>query len=498
MLKALERMPKGVTVLYFIQAFSTFAFAILYSSLSLFLTKQLGLSSTLSNSIVGLFLAFNYVLHLLGGVIGGRYLSNCSLFFITTIMQTVGILLLAFIDSSLLYLGLSLFLVGCGLNTTAYNSMLTQRFAQDDNRRESAFFFSYAAMNVGFCAGYIFSGFFDYSNQYQNLFYASIIPNAITLILMWLYWPHLADSNTPFQQIKSSATRYLRSTMGWILILALVPFTLVCFHLSNLSNGVVVGLSIAMFFVILYLGFQQKAVLDKQRIMTFLILTVTSILFWMIYYTGPMGVTLFVKNNVDRHLFNYEFATQWILNINAIVIIIGAPLLSMLLSKLQKKGIKVSVATQFVWAFIILAGSFFMLSGGILTANSQGYSSIFWIILHFTTQAIAELLIGPVGYAMIGRISPPQLQGVLMGTWMMVSGVSASLSHYFSNAMVKAESVDPLISNANYLHVFNQLGTWALIGAIFLYVIARKIKPIIEQDSDSNSETSSSEVISAA
>ena len=105
---------------------------------------------------------------------------------------------------------------------------------------------------------------------------------------------------------------------------------------------------------------------------------------------------------------------------------------------------------------------------------------MYWIILHFVTQAFAELLIGPVGYAMIGRIAPAKLQGVLMGTWMMVSGVSASLSHYFSNAMVKAQATDPLLTNADYLNVFNQLGLWALTGGIFLYFISGKIRNLID------------------
>ncbi|WP_115704613.1 peptide MFS transporter [Legionella sainthelensi] len=485
MLKSLEKMPKGATPLYLIQAFSTFSFAILYSSLSLFLTKQLGLSHTLSNSIVGLFLAFNYVLHLLGGIIGGRYISNRSLFFITTVIQSIGILLLAFSQISLLYLGLSLFLVGCGLGTTAYNSILTQQFVPEDHRRDTAFFLSYAAMNVGFCAGYMISGFFDYSNQYQNLFYASIIPNIVTLLLMWMYWPNLKDNDTPLAKIKNSSALLQKKSFGYVLILFLIPFTLLCFHSAHLSNGAVVGLSIVMFFVILFLGLKQKMMIDKQKIMTFLILTITSILFWMIYYTGPMGITLFIKNNVDRHVSDYELATQWILNINAIVIILGAPLLSMLLNKFQREGFKISVATQFVWAFGILACSFFLLSSGIIFANDLGYTSIYWIIGHFITQSLAELLIGPVGYAMIGRISPPKLQGILMGTWMMVSGVSASLSHYFSNAMMKSQATNPLVTNGDYLHVFNQLGSWALVGGVFLYLISKKINPIIEQDKES-------------
>jgi POT family proton-dependent oligopeptide transporter len=495
MIKTLHKMPKGVIPLYFIQVFSTFSFAILYSSLSLYVTKQLGLSNTVSNSIVGLFLAFNYALHLLGGVIGGRYLSNRSLFFITTILQSIGIMCLVFSQSSLLYIGLSLFLVGCGLNTTCYNTMLADRFHSTDNRREKAFFYSYSAMNIGFFAGYIISGFYDYSNQYQHIFFASLITNLVTLILIAFNWTALEDNNSLLLDLKNDSRQKLRNWIGIAAILILVPFLTVSFNSSDFSNGMVMVLSIIMFFVILFVGHKQKIKADKQKIKAYLILTVTSIIFWMIYYTGPMGVTIFIKNNVDKHIFDYELATQWVLNINALVIIVGAPIMAIIINKLQSKGFNFSVSMQFVWAFIILAFSFFFLACGVTFSNSHGYSSLSWVILHLVAQSIAELLIGPVGYAMIGRIAPAKLQGILMGTWMMVSGVSASLSSYFSNAMMKTESIDPLLTNADYFHVFNQLGTWALIGGVFLYFISGKIRNLIDNTKELEStslETASS------
>jgi POT family proton-dependent oligopeptide transporter len=107
-------------------------------------------------------------------------------------------------------------------------------------------------------------------------------------------------------------------------------------------------------------------------------------------------------------------------------------------------------------------------------------------------QSIAELLIGPVGYAMVGRIAPVKLQGILMGTWMMVSGVSASLSSYFSNAMMKTESIDLLLTNADYQQVFSQLGLWALMGAVFLYFISGKIRRLID-----NTEETETAIISS-
>jgi POT family proton-dependent oligopeptide transporter len=73
-----------------------------------------------------------------------------------------------------------------------------------------------------------------------------------------------------------------------------------------------------------------------------------------------------------------------------------------------------------------------------------------------------------------------KLQGVLMGTWMMVSGASVSLALYFVNSMTKAESTNPLITNVDYLHVFNQLCAWALGSALFLYLVSGKIRGLLD------------------
>lgn len=467
-------MPKEISALCFIQIFSTFSYAILYSSLALYLTKQLHLNQTLSNNIVGLFLALNYVLQLLGGIIGGQLLSNRALFVFSMLIETLGLLCLASAHPPLLYLSLSMFLVGCGLNFTSYNNMLTQRFQREDNRRETAFIFSYAAMSIGFCAGYVLSGFFDYSNHYQGLFYTGIFINFLTFFLTIRNWPALADIATPLKQTIHK-NRIHKNLMGLGSTLLFIPILFLCFNSAELSNRLVVIISLVMFLVILFLGITQKLKADKERIMAYLILALTSILFWMIYFTGPIGVILFIKNNADRHLWGYEIATQWLLNINPFIIIVCAPLLSLMLNKLQKQ-FHFSIPMQFACGFMMLGLSFYSLAYGIHYCNTDGYVSLYWIVFYFILQGISELLIAPIGYAMIGRIAPIHLQGILMGSWMLVVGVAASLSHYFSNSMVKTQALDPLLTNQNYLQVFEELSMWAFIGALFLFLSSRKIK----------------------
>ena len=74
---------KGVIYLHWLNGITTFSFAILFSSLSIYLTKKIGLSQIESNEVVGFFLAANFILHFIAGYIGDRLLSNRLLFAIS-------------------------------------------------------------------------------------------------------------------------------------------------------------------------------------------------------------------------------------------------------------------------------------------------------------------------------------------------------------------------------------------------------------------------------
>jgi dipeptide/tripeptide permease len=149
--------------------------------------------------------------------------------------------------------------------------------------------------------------------------------------------------------------------------------------------------------------------------------------------------------------------------------------------RLRKQNITISISRQFVFSLFFIALSFLMLALGILDSDTEGLISMSWIVAHYILQSIGELLIAPVGFAMIGHIAPEKLQGLMMGIWMMVSGISATLSHYFSNLMTKSESINPLISNEHYMNVFSQLGLYALLGAFILWLFSNTVEKSIRK-----------------
>ncbi len=214
--------PEGTAALFFIQIFATLGFAVLYSTLVLYATKHLQLGVKEATTLMGVFGAFNYGLHLFGGYLGGRFLSNRNLFVGGMALQVVGCACIATGTLALFYVGLAFFLTGSGLNVTCINMMLTQRFTSDDPRREGAFLWNYAGMNVGFFVGFTAAGYFQATESYASLFIFATIGNFVAIVLAFFNWKTLTDRNTSLLETTPAQFR-MRQLAGIAILIGPVP-----------------------------------------------------------------------------------------------------------------------------------------------------------------------------------------------------------------------------------------------------------------------------------
>src|SRR3954470_19682725 len=220
--RRLAQIPEGTAALFFIQIFATLGFAVLYSTLVLYATKHLHLTAAEATTLMGVFGAFNYGLHLFGGYLGGRFLSNRNLFVGGMVVQVLGCAAIATGSTPLFYVGLALFLTGSGLNVTCINMMLTQRFAPEDPARESAFLWNYAGMNIGFFIGFTAAGYFQDTESYSSLFIFATLGNFGAIVLATLAWKTLYDRNTPLLDAKGKEFQW-RLLAGTGIVLGIVP-----------------------------------------------------------------------------------------------------------------------------------------------------------------------------------------------------------------------------------------------------------------------------------
>ena len=468
----------GANILFFVQIFATMGFAVLYSSLVLYATKQLGFSENSANAIMGIFGAFNYGLHLFGGYLGGRFLSNRNLFVIGMVLQVIGCYLLSSANIDGLYWGLALFLTGSGLNVTCINMMLTQRFTPTDPRRESAFLWNYAGMNLGFFMGFTVAGYFQLSLDYHSLFLFATLGNIIAIVLTAIFWRHLRDLDTPLSH-RERPQRLQRLAIGGVILLLLLPLVKVMLTHSEVSSYFVLGLGAIVFIALCIITARHHESAERARMLAYLILTLGSLVFWSLYQLAPMGLMLFAENNLNLQLFGWHIAPQWIQDINTLVIVLGGPLLALLFKRMRGRGINIDIPSQFAAALLFMGGGMLVLPIGIKLAASNGLVDFQWIFWSYLLQSIGELLLSPIGYAMIGRLAPQQYQGLLMGSWMMVSGIASILAGYLSQAMPTAQGTTPLLTNPAYSHLFMLLAVASVVTALVLALLIPLLRRLI-------------------
>lgn len=481
-------MPSGAGALFLIQIFATLGFSVLYSTLILYATQGLHMSDTLATSITGSFVALNYFLHLLGGYIGGRYLSYRSLFCIGMMAQVLGCVLISTPDTDHLLWGLASFLGGSGLNVTCINCMVTQLFEPDDKRREAAFLWNYSGMNVGFFVGFSLGGYFHLTHGYHTLFLLSALGNVIAMAMLFYNWKKLKDRDTSFIALPSLSQRNSR-LLGIGMVITLILSLRILLEHTTLCNQLIMVIGALMLALMITLSLKEPGHAQRNKMRAYIILALASVIFWTLYQLAPMGLNLFIERNVDRHILGMVIAPQWVQNINTIVIILGGPILSVVFTQMRERGINISIPFQFSLALLLIGTAFVILPIGISFANAEGYVNFYWILASYVLQSSGELFISPIGYAMVGQLAPLHLRGLMMGMWMMITGIAAILSDHFSKvALGSAISTDPLVTNANYSHTFGMLGWSAIAAGIVLLIAVPLVSRLTHEKKHSHGE----------
>jgi POT family proton-dependent oligopeptide transporter len=211
----------------------------------------------------------------------------------------------------------------------------------------------------------------------------------------------------------------------------------------------------------------------------YLILTMGSLMFWSLYQMAPSGLMLFAVNNVDLMLGRVQIQPQWIQNINTVCIVLGGPLFAALFTRLRANGWRIDIPKQFATSLLLMAVAFLILPLGIKLAGVDGKSAFGWLFASYVLQSIGELLIMPIGYAMIGKIAPKQYQGIMMGSWMLVTGLASLFAGDFSGMIPEPTGSTPVATNPGYAKLFAELGAGSLIVGIALLVLIPFLQKLI-------------------
>jgi POT family proton-dependent oligopeptide transporter len=390
-----------------------------------------------------------------------------------------------------MYWGLALFLTGSGLNVTCINMMLTQRFAPEDERRESAFLWNYAGMNIGFFIGFSVAGHYQQTEAYSPLFVFATVGNFLAILLTLFNWKVLADRKTPLLQASGAQFR-TRFAIGIAILLVVPPVVWFMLQHTGPTGIVLKAASGAVAAALVYLTLRHPQASERKKMWAYLILTLGSLVFWSLYLMAPNGLQLFAVNNVRLRVWGIEVAPQWVQNINTVVIVVGGPLLAALFARLRARGWRIDIPQQFAASLILMAFGFLALPAGITLADASGRSPFFWLFASYVLQSIGELLISPIGYAMIGKLAPSKYQGIMMGTWMLVSGLASLFAGDFSGMVPEPTGTTAIATNPEYSKLFSRLGWGSFVAGVAMIALIPLLRNLI-QDSPTRTREAAEE-----
>ena len=436
--------PLGLSTLFATEMWERFSYYGMRALLVYFLTDQLitggfGMAELDAFTIYGIFTGLVYVTPILGGILADKFLGQRKTIYIGGITMAIGQFILAAsatidkttnIESAffLFYAGLGILIIGNGFFKPNISTMVGDMYDNADPRKDGGFTIFYMGINLGAFLSPLVAGKLGEQVAWQYGFFAAGLGMLIGVIWFFLRSHTLGPIGMP-PKVKSERVRLILK--DWFSILTyvgvIVGFVLLVIKIwglmtSDVSSWVVGILSIVGVGYIsfsIFKGTEGKT--EWSRVGVIVVLAIFNIFFWAGFEQAGTTFSIFARDHTDRLIGNYEIPATWFQSINAIFIVIFAPMFSMLWIKLSKRNLNPNIPMKFVWGMLLLSFGFVIMaiandisnSGGVITKVSP-----LWLIMVFMMHTFGELCLSPIGLSMVTKLSPPKLVSTMMGVWM--------------------------------------------------------------------------------
>ncbi|MFL5608590.1 MAG: peptide MFS transporter, partial [Gemmatimonadaceae bacterium] len=159
---------------------------------------------------------------------------------------------------------------------------------------------------------------------------------------------------------------------------------------------------------------------ERKGIVVILVLFIFSVVFWSAFEQAPTSLNLFARDFTDRTVLGWEMPASWFQSVESFFVILFAPMLAVLWTRLGSRGRDLSSPTKFALG-LALAGVGFLLmvaaANRVVSGGAATRVSMFWLIGSFAFQGLGELSLSPVGMSSMTKLAPRRFAGLTMGVW---------------------------------------------------------------------------------
>lgn len=485
--------PRGLFILFFTEMWERFSFYGMKALLIFYLTKYHFFSDTDGNHIVGNYATLVYALPLLGGLLADKYLGYRKAVVFGAILLVLGHLGMAIegtqayytADGKLMqdtraiqffYFSMGLIIMGVGFLKPNISAIVGRLYEQGDTRRDAGFTIFYMGINLGSFSATLLCGWLGETFGWRYGFGVAGIGMLLGLLTFIQGQHYLENKAEPANAALLKEKTLLGVNKEWMVYICSAAGVFVCWQLvqRHALVGGILGIT-AIAVVLFLLGFiiTRCTGAEKGRMLSLLILTLFSVIFWALFEQSYSSMNLFADRVVNRQTSFGTIKASQFLSLSGFFIVLLAPVFALLWMQLGKRNREPNAAVKFGTGIIWAGAGFGVLVLGIQFAGADGRVSPWWLVLAYLLHTCGELSISPVGLSAVSRLAVPRLVGFMMGVWFLATAgseyIAALLANIASIDTTAGVANDAGRSSAAYLELFRFLFYTGLIaGGVLL------------------------------
>ncbi len=429
--------PRGLSTLFFTEMWERFSYYGMRAFLILYMTAPLaagglGFDVRHAGSVYGTYTSSAWAATVLGGIVADRVLGPYKGVLLGGAIIALGHFTLAFRALPFFYLGLIFIVLGTGLLKPTVSTLVGSLYDASDPRRDAGFSIYYMGVNLGAALGPLIAGWFAQQVNWHLGFACAGIGMVFGLIQYVVGKRHLAPALARVPDPHRAGARVVAP--------------------RDPDEP-------------LRLGFSAQ---EWRRIAAMVVFFCFATFFWAAYEQAGSTLNLFGDRFTRLSLFGLRFPSSWFVAVQAIFVILLAPVFAWLWVRLGRR--EPSSPAKFAYGLFFIGLSFVLLVPAARFA--QGFDlrvSPWWLIGCYFVQELGELSLSPVGLSVFTKLAPVRIVGMMMGVWFLADALGNKIAGWTAG----------LFTTVPLAQLFGAVAIVCLGAAAVMVVLIRPVRRLM-------------------
>jgi POT family proton-dependent oligopeptide transporter len=387
---ALDRHPKGLYVLFATEMWERFSFYTMLAMFTLYLRDGTGQgfawTSDQATRLYSNYLMFVYASPLLGGWLADKKLGYRRSVMIGGLFFMAGHLLLSIRSIPVVYAALTCLVIGNGFFKPNVSAMVGNLYPEGSHLKDRAYNIFYMGINIGAFLAPVIAELVHNAVGFHPAFAVAAIGMAISVGILWRFKKHILDADRPAGGAEVAAAATHRP-------------------IDDVS--------------------------DRKRIGALIVIYLIVIVFWMVFHQSGSTMTYWANENTNWQvsgIISNAINPGW-------VILLTFPLVAFW-RRLDRRGREPSTPMKMAFGMFLTSMAFFILFIAARVGESQAAGgdlygfrvSPVWLVAAFGVLTLGELMLSPMGLALVSKVAPRRFRGIMMGGWFVATAIGNKLT----------------------------------------------------------------------